>query len=156
MLFIERTAMDLNPRQALLRDTRALDYIIEAGLTDVLDLFYERLETAPHALYEVRRFARFSSSAKKPTFPRSVRALDRGSRREMVSLLSAMPGTPTADEYGTIRHYLRNDPDPARIEHFYAVAPAGILDKEIPRFSELWEGVAGSGLFDMRTSVDAV
>ena len=96
-------------------------------------LFAAMLDECEHAIYEVRRLTLRSSTKVqgRGTTARSVRAVARGTRRQMDDELSRHAGERRVGADGIARHVLRerNQQLPA-VEHFFVVCPAVVDDKE--------------------------
>lgn len=144
-LMLEHVALALNPAQGLIGGTRAVDVVRDAGHTEVLAAFQERLDAAEHAVYEVRRILRPSKKdpTKQANASRSVRRLATGTRAAMLDLLDATAGTDfvTGDD-GIARAYLRTRGAVYPTgEHFMVVAPAVVHDKESEHFDRWWDAL---------------
>lgn len=79
-LFMEHVSLAMNERQALMGRDRLIDEVTRAGLTEVLEMFHQRLDAAKHAIYEVRRLARPRATG-APMIARSARLVCSGGPR---------------------------------------------------------------------------
>jgi hypothetical protein len=78
-MFLEHVARSINPSQTLIDGGSVADLVIDAGLSEVSDLFETRLRNCMWALYEVRRINR-PGQGRQTRRHRSVIA-DRGHRQ---------------------------------------------------------------------------
>ena len=140
-LLLERQAISLNPKMRLFGATCAWDLAVEHQLHEPVALARQQLTAARWALYEVRRTRTGRNQAM-----RSVRTLATGSRARMHALLArTAPIAPQVDVYGIHRAWLRPPgDDERRVEHVWAVAMAGIADKQRPRFEQTWQELTGT------------
>ncbi|WP_069167953.1 hypothetical protein [Nocardia altamirensis] len=141
MLWIEHIALCLNPKQGLIGGRRAIDYIVEAELTEVLDQFRAALHTSEHAVYELRRLTKPAADpAKKGVRWRAVRAIAHGTRTDMLAHLEQLPGTTELGEDAITRRIVRDGTYTidGHAEHFYVAGPAGVEDRKRPGFEMLW------------------
>lgn len=113
-----------------------------AGLTEVQARFDAMLDECDHAVYEVRRLTRRSSVRPhgRGITARSVRAVARGTRKQMDEELRGLAGERRVGADGIARHVLRERSEqlPA-LEHFFVVCPAVVEDKERPGFEAWWQ-----------------
>ncbi|HVX32584.1 MAG TPA: hypothetical protein VHA80_05525 [Solirubrobacterales bacterium] len=137
-LMLERRSLCLNPRGGLIAGER-LERLIAAERPAIAAAFEERLEAAPHSVYEVRRvwLPRTGEPGKVGTVYRELRVLGTGSRRRCESLLRRRGEVDGAD--GIARVYrLRAGPTLPRREHFLVAGPAGAEAKARPGFADAW------------------
>lgn len=148
-LFVEHVAACINEHQTLRRSGRLYDDVVAAGLTEVLDHFRGRLDGVEHGVYEVRRVAKARAQGAKPVIARSVRLLERGSQRDMMTALAEMPGQLRTAHDGIARSVVMSRRKaPPWAEHFYVVCPAVIADKARPHFEQWFSEVtADAALF---------
>jgi hypothetical protein len=141
-LFLEAVARTLNERQTLIAGSSAADLVAGAGLTEVQARFDAMLDECDHAVYEVRRLTRRSSVRPhgRGITARSVRAVARGTRKQMDEELRGLAGERRVGADGIARHVLRERSEqlPA-LEHFFVVCPAVVEDKERPGFEAWWQ-----------------
>ena len=147
-LFQEHVALTLNPAQTLLPGRSARAVVADAGLHRLLAGLDAKLDSAEHAIYEVRRILRprRHDRTKLTNASRSVAAIATGTREQLRAQLAELAeqlGRDVAtDEHGIGRVYLRTR---ARvyptIEHFYVVCPAVVKDKRASRFDEHWDAL---------------
>lgn len=141
-LFLEHVARSLNERQTLIEGSSAADLVASAGLTQVRARFDAMLDECEHAVYEVRRLTRRSSSRAqgRGITARSVRAVARGSRRQMDEELGSHAGERQIGADGIVRQVLRERGDqlPA-LQHFFVVCPAVVDSKQRPGFEAWWQ-----------------
>lgn len=141
-LFLETVARTLNERQTLIAGSSAAALVAGAGLTDVQARYRAMLDESEHAIYEVRRLTRRSSARPRGRgiTARSVRTIARGSFDQMNDELHGLPGERRVGVDGIVRHVVRArfEQLPA-LEHFYAVCPAVVQDKERPGFQTWWQ-----------------
>lgn len=141
-LFLEFVARSLNERQTLIADSSAAELVAQANLVQVQRRFEAMLDDCEHAIYEVRRLGRRSSTRPdgKGITARSVRAINWGTRAEMQEALALAPGEPRLGSDGIVRHVLREctaeNPD---LEEFYVVCPAVVEDKKRSSFDAWWQ-----------------
>ncbi|WP_292976259.1 hypothetical protein [Mycobacterium sp.] len=141
-LFLETVARTLNERQTLIAGSSAAALVAGDGLTDVQARYRAMLDESEHAIYEVRRLTRRSSARPhgRGITARSVRTIARGSFDQMNDELHGLPGERRVGVDGIVRHVVRarSEQLPA-LEHFYAVCPAVVEDKERPGFQTWWQ-----------------
>ncbi|HEX7823659.1 MAG TPA: hypothetical protein VF477_02030, partial [Mycobacterium sp.] len=141
-LFLEAVARSLNERQTLIEGSSAADLAATARLTEVQAQFAAILENCDHAVYEVRRLTRRSSSRAhgRGITARSVRTVGRGSRQLMDEKLRTLAGERRVGADGIVRQVIRERGEqlPA-LEHFYVVCPAVVEDKARPGFEVWWQ-----------------
>lgn len=142
---MEHVALCLNPAQGLVSGKRAIDIIAAAGITEVTTGLTDRLDTVPHALYEVRRIlrARKDDPTKMANASRSVKAIAAGTRAEMLAeidqLANELDSPVTVGDDGIGRLYVRTrEPGFPTVEQFYVACPAVVLDKQHDRFEDWW------------------
>lgn len=148
-LFVEHVALLLNPRMALYGATRAIDLATQAGLVEVLERFWHRVEVAEHAVYRVRRVFTAGrdpttgkrSVEKKGVGWRSVDVLASGSRDEMRALLERIAGARGLDVAGDRAVVRAAGTTYPSAEELLVVAPAGVATKERAGFGALWAKV---------------
>lgn len=149
-LMLEHVALALNPAQGLIGGKRAVDVVRDAGHSNVLDAFRERLDAAEHAVYEVRRILRprKDDPTRMANAARSVRRLATGTRTAMLDLLDGTAGEEvTTGDDGIVRAYLRTRGATFPTgEHFLVVAPAVVHDKEHDRFDQWWSELPEPGM----------
>lgn len=141
-LFLEFVARSLNERQTLVSGSSAAELVANANLGEVQRQFEELLDDCEHAIYEVRRLTRRSSSRPdgRGITARSVRAVSRGTRVEMQKALSLVPGVPHLGSDGIMRHVLRERTgENPWLEHFFVVCPAVVEDKSRTGFGAWWQ-----------------
>lgn len=68
---------------------------------------------------------------------RSVRAVERGPRDEMVAIVADTPGSEAGPGGARLYEHRRGEEYPTR-EGFYVAAPATVADKERPSFAKKW------------------
>ncbi|WP_194908998.1 hypothetical protein [Catenulispora rubra] len=150
-LGLEYTALALNPRSRLFGKRSAQDVVRGHGLAEVWEQHQRRLAEQRWSVYEVRRIIhplRADPTAKGPAW-RSVRTLYTGDRDRAEEILRRRAGHAGAavvlDEYGIIRAELcaRGEAYPA-IEQALALAPAGVQDKQRPRFEDWFHQLAAA------------
>ena len=155
-LVIEATSLAINERQGLLGDRRLIDFITEAGLTDVLAAADAEIDAMAHAIYEVRRIVPAKAGQPDKAGPvwRSVVRRATGDRAAMDTALAGMPGRPITGASGITRMVLRSrDDHPGfpQLEHYHVVAPAVVEDKARPGFDATWrEATESQQLFCWR------
>lgn len=93
--------------------------------------------------------AKARAQGAKPVIARSVRLLERGSHRDMMTALAAMPGQLRTAHDGIARSVvLSRGEAPPWAEHFYVVCPAVVADKARPHFEQWFSEVtADAALF---------
>ena len=141
-LFLETVARTLNERQTLIAGSSAAALVAGAGLTHVQTRYHAMLDESEHAIYEVRRLTRRSSARPRGRgiTARSVRTIARGSFDQMNDELHGLPGERRVGVDGIVRHIVRaRSEQPPALEHFYAVCPAVVQDKERPGFQTWWQ-----------------
>lgn len=137
-LFMEEVALALNPSQSLIPGKPLGRVLGEAGLVEVLAATRDKLNATEHALYDVRRILRprKNEPTKLANAARSVRQLATGDRAQMIRLIEGRGG---AFEDGFWRSHIRRRGDTLpTTEHFLAVAPAVVDDKQHDRFEQWW------------------
>lgn len=142
-LFLEHVARSLNERQTLIEGGSVADLVSSAGLTEVGARFDAMLEECDHAVYEVRRLTRRSSTGAegRGITARSVRVVARGMRRKMDRELLGCGGERRIGADGIVRHVHRersSQPLPA-LEHFFVVCPAVVEAKQRTGFEAWWQ-----------------
>lgn len=145
-LYLEYVARCLNQTQTLIAGSSAFDMVDQAGLVDVLNLFHDRLNRAPHALYEVRRLTRPASNGGRDVTARSVKILATGSRSAMLTHLRTQPGRRHTGTDG-IPRVIRRDRATDGVDHLYVTAPAEAQAKQRPGFEEWWQQATSDTLF---------
>lgn len=140
-LFVEHVSLSLNPRQGLNGDVRLRDLITADGNLAALQGLQERLDTTPHAIYEVRRVLRPRNGdpTKLANASRSVRRVTKPEARELaVMRLGWLEGEIEIGRYmARAWQHRRIDTFPS-VEHVYVVAPAVVADKTDPKFEGWW------------------
>jgi len=137
-LFMEHVSLAMNERQALMGRDRLIDEVTRAGLTEVLEMFHQRLDAAKHAIYEVRRLARPRATG-APMIARSARLVCSGGRDAMLTALRSMPGRPTTGSDGITRTVLRRcTKTPPWTEQFFVADPAFVEQKARLGFEAWW------------------
>jgi hypothetical protein len=141
-MFLENVARSLNERQTLIEGSSVADLVTSGGLTEVHAPFRGMLDECEHAIYEVRRLTRRSSTRAqgRGITARSVRAVAHGSRGQMDQELRRYAGEPRVGADGILRRVVRERGDllPA-LEHFFVVCPAVVEDKQRPGFEAWWQ-----------------
>lgn len=139
-LYMEEVALALNPSQSLIPGKPLYPALKDAGLQEALSLFRSRLDSTPHAIYEVRRIlrGRKDDPAKFANAARSVRAVANGSRLDMVGRIVHYTGSTLEDGYWRA-HVRRRGASFPTTEHFFAVAPAEVHDKQHEKFEQWWK-----------------
>lgn len=150
-LFLEFVARSLNERQTLIAGSSAATLVAQANLADVQQRFAAMIDDCEHAIYEVRRLTRRSSTRSngRGITARSVRAVARGTRYEMRDALALRPGAPHLGTDGIVRHVIRERSAENRApEHFFVACPAVVEDKQRDRFDAWWhEATSDAVLF---------
>lgn len=137
-LMLERRSLCLNPRGGLIAGKR-LDELIGSERPEIAAAFGERLEAAPHSVYEVKRIwlPRAGDPEKVGTVYRDLRVLGDGTRSHCEALLRRQGDVDGAD--GIERVYrLRAGVALPRREHFIVAGPAGAKPKARPGFVAAW------------------
>jgi hypothetical protein len=139
-LWLEFTALALNPNMCLFGKKTALSVLIADGNTAALADYEQRLNASEWAVYHVRRIL-----PKPPARPaRSVRKVWIGGRQAAPQALEQL-----AQPYGAVlesegphsRAYLRQRSDVASypyVEEFLTIAPAVVVDKQRSSFEAIW------------------
>lgn len=151
-LWVGGLALALNPRMHLFSSGSAYDLCVEGGCVEALELYRQRLEVEPFALYRVRRIYTANGTTKRTTVNarRSVEAQGHGTRAQMEARLQAMAdqeGQQSEHSGGWLRYYRHTKADgsyPA-IEEFLVVCPSAIQDKCqcSARFEAQWRELTG-------------
>lgn len=143
-LRVEYGARCVNPTQTLTVSGALADMFAADGrFADILATFDDELDRAEHALMSVRRVinGRWRSY-------RSVRALQRGSRRAMTEALAGTAaglGVVVEEDGAASRVWLRRrGPEPPYVEECLVVAPGWIADKQRPGFETIWAQATGA------------
>lgn len=156
-LALEYTALALNPRSRLFGKRSAQDVVRDHGLTEVWERHQRRLSEQRWSVYEVRRIIhprRADPTAKGPAW-RSVRTLCTGDRDRAEEILRRRAGHAGAevilDEHGILRAELRARGEAyPTIEQALALAPAGVQDKQRPRFEDWFQQLAAAPVLARR------
>ncbi len=159
---LEVAARALNPRMKLFGTRSAADVARQFGLGDTVDAALADADSAPAALYQIRRVYRRKGDQRSPDGKgwvlgpdpavratkgsatwRSLVSVATGTRAELVAMLREVQagwGGELDLTDGAARLVLREPGEvyPA-VEHCLAVGPAGIPDKEQSAFGELLE-----------------
>lgn len=164
---MEAPALALNPRMKLFGTLSAAEAAHRFGLGHVVDQVRAELADRPAAIYEVRRVYRRAGDKRNPAGVgngwilgpdkyakgndvwRSLRNVWAGgtlsdARAELAAMRDRVGGELDADG----RLWVKREAGPAYpdTEHYYAIAPAGIADKERDAFAEMWDWVAAQTL----------
>lgn len=156
-LGLEYTALALNPRSRLFGKRSAQDVVRDHGLDQVWQHHQHLLAGQRWSVYEVRRIIhprRADPTAKGPAW-RSVRTLYTGDRDRAEEILRRRAGHAGADvvldEHGILRAELRARGDTyPTIEQALALAPAGVQDKQRPRFEDWFQQLAAASVLARR------
>lgn len=142
-LFMEEVSLALNPLQGLIPRDSLGRVLAAAEMHEVLALTKDRLNATPHALYDVRRILRprKNDRTKMANSARAIRRLATGTRSQMVRQLEEAGGNFERDGFWRAHIVRRGDALPAA-EHFLAVAPAVVHDKQQDRFEDWWREIA--------------
>ncbi|OBB94876.1 hypothetical protein [Mycolicibacterium peregrinum] len=137
-LFVEHVSLCFNHRQGLTGEKRLIDAVTDAGLSEVLDRFHQRIAATGHAIYELRRLTR-PCTGTSPMIARSVRRLHTGARADLQRQLLTLPGTPVTGPAAITRVVVRErDESTNWAEQFYVIAPNVTADKQRPQFDAWW------------------
>ncbi|MFY2859291.1 MULTISPECIES: hypothetical protein [Mycobacterium] len=145
-MFLEHVARSINPSQTLIEGSSVADLVIEAGLSEVSDLFEAELHNRAWSIYEVRRVARPGKDGKRGIVARSLRIVATGSRAAMADQLASQPGGPVRGQDGIVRHVLR-ERGRGGIDHLFVAAPAGAQAKQRSGFEQWWQEATADALF---------
>lgn len=151
---LEYLSLCLNPNMALYKDYSAREVAQRHGLGHVVDAADAAISSRPWALYEVRRVFRrrgdTTSKTSKITMGddrkakghpwRSVRTLATG-RASTMSALVYGHREGRLDDDGLIARRRLIDPRDTfpNAERFLVAGPAGVVDKQRPRFELVWD-----------------
>ena len=145
---LEDTSRALNPAMALFGRKTLRGELAAAGLGDILAAADARRATEPASLYDVRRIIRAAGGdpARKGPAWRSVRTLATGTPAEVLAALHARAEAASvpvtfSDDAWRLPLIRRGSTYPTR-EQFVVVGPAGVADKQRPRFEEWWRRLA--------------
>lgn len=166
-LRLELPALALNPRMRLFGDLSAGDAARRFGLGDVVDQVRAELAAKPAAIYEIRRVYRRAGDKRHPSGKgrgwvlgedpyaksndvwRSLRQVWGGGTLDQAhTWLTAMQDLIGGQIDHEGRLWLKREAGPMYpdTEHYFAIAPDGIADKQREAFPEMWEWVGGLDL----------
>jgi hypothetical protein len=142
-IYLEAVSLAFNERVGLLAKGRLIDAVRQAGLTEVIRQYQDRVNSTEHGLYEVQRVAR-PRPGTTPLIARRVRRLDHGTPSAMRLALATRPGRTVIGTDGITRVVRRvRGPQAPWVEHFCVVAPtAEVADKARPGFDAMFASVA--------------
>lgn len=154
---LEYASLALHPQMKLFKTVSAAEVARQHHLTAVIDRADELLSRQSWALYQVRRVIRRAGDAlvddhtialgpdpsAKGHHWRSVRALARGTARDMQTLVrqTSLGGRCEVGADGIQRRWKhqRDDQHFPDLEEHYVAAPAGVHDKQRGRFEQVWQ-----------------
>jgi hypothetical protein len=152
-IWMEHTAVALNPRQQLFGTVSAAKLAQTHALTESVLLAEDRLNAGPWCIYEVRRVflpAKGDPEVKGPAW-RAVRrvsdTMPRASAYPELKMTAGLKGLQReVDDHGIHRVVFRaaGKTYPA-VEEQLVAAPAIVLDKQRAGFESLWNRVLGIG-----------
>ncbi|GAB5015944.1 hypothetical protein MAHJHV65_24720 [Mycobacterium avium subsp. hominissuis] len=145
-MFLEHVARSINPSQTLIEGSSVADLVIEAGLSEVSELFKAELHNRAWSVYEVRRVTRPGKDGRRGIVARSLRIVATGSRAAMAGQLALQPGRPVRGHDGIVRHVLRERGRDG-IDHLFVAAPAGAQAKQRSGFEQWWQEATADALF---------
>lgn len=152
-IWLEHTALALNPRQRLFGTKSAREVATAHGLTECMRMAEDRLNTDQWAVYEVRRLylpAKGEPGKKGPAMRAVCRVSPQASRAVAYAELEAraqLNGQRVeTDEHGIHRVVFRTaGPTYPTVEEQLVTAPAIVQDKQRNGFEALWNRALGRG-----------